>query len=188
MSIKKFAVDTRTINKAQFKAIKAAAKAAGVDVECWRWGGRETYPIMVRENSYGDSYMAIDYLGEYGPLVTYPEALHILSGCGVSAGDVDSRHNNLGGLMGGESEPVLTPKTLAQEAGFEVGDLGVVVEEDNFALGSIIRLVHDDKSSIALWELVEGKILIPYRPTDDERKVYERLSCIRKLNNVTTKT
>ena len=79
MSIKKFAVDTRTITKAQFKALKAAAKAAGGDVEYWRWNDRDGFPIMVRENIGGITDMRSSPEDDCGPLVTYSQALRMLA-------------------------------------------------------------------------------------------------------------
>ena len=167
-SIKKFAVDTRTLTKAQFKALKAAAKASGADVECWLWSDREEYPILVRADLDGDADMAKGHQEQYGPLVTYSQALHVLA-------------DEVAG------EPVLTPKTPAQEAGFEVGDLGVVVEESMFSLGSIVKLDRDDVGMIPLWELIEGGFIDVKCSTSGGEGAHEYVYNIRKLNNVTVK-
>ena len=136
MSIKKFEVDTRTLNKSQFKALKAAAKVAGVDVEYWRWDDRDEFPIMARDIGRF-SNMRSSHEEDCGPLVTYSQALRMLA-----------------------DEPVPQPattKTPAQEAGFEVGDCGVVVMELMFSLGSIVQLVEDDGTHTPYWKLIDGE-------------------------------
>ena len=155
MSIKKFAVDTRTLNKSQLKALKAAAKAAGNIVEFWRWDVRGDRLIMWWQSSMDDSVS--DSFDVSPPsLVTYSQALRMLADDAVS-------------------EPATT-KTPAQESGFEVGDLGVVVEEDMFSLGSIVQLVEDDGTHCPYWTLIDGEA----SPLADEERSPTYLDRIRK--------
>ena len=155
-----FSVDTRTISKKQFKALKAAAKAAGLDVTYWRWSDRGLLPIMSTQSFSGKPVMRMDWGAGELVHVNYAEALRRLaeSGC---------------------AEKPRAPMTPAQEAGFEVGDNAVVIEEDvAFGLGSIVRLEVDDDSEVPEWKLIDGDC------GSSDGIAYADLRSVRKLTNV----
>ena len=157
-----FSVDTRTINKAQSKALKAAAKAAGMDVTYWRWRDRKVFPIMTTQASDSTPGMCLDdEITSSNEAVTYAEAMRRLSADAA------------------EPAQPSAPMTPAQEAGFEVGDLAVVVKEgSNFGHGSIARLEVDDGSGLPRWGLIDGDCAFSWGFT------YANPSRFRKLTNV----
>ena len=81
--------------------------------------------------------------------------------------------------------PAPLPQTFAQQAGFEVGDLGVVTEETMFKVGSIIRLIEDDATEVPYWVLVEGDLAEDCCRNYD--KIALNLGRVKKLHNVTLK-
>ena len=156
-----FSVDTRTITKGQFKALKAAAKAAGLDVTYWQWRDRKVFPIMTTQASDSTPGMCLDdEVTSSNEAVNYAEALRRLA---------ESEY----------TEKASSLPTPAQEAGFEIGDLAVVVEEgSNFGLGSIVRLELDDGSRLPEWKLIDGDCVF------SDGISYAGFDRVRKLTNV----
>ena len=163
-----FKIDTRDLSKKQFKALRAAAKAAGMDVTRCRWSDQAGYPIMItaRMGEPGlDLLMCMVRVGHPCEDVTYPEAMRRLADAAESPAHPSA------------------PMTPAQEAGFEVGDKAVVIEEGGgFVVGSIVRLHKDDDSDIPEWGLIDGR----HRNGACHAGAtgYVHLSRVRKLTNI----
>lgn len=160
-----FSIDARTLTKKQFKALKAVAKAAGLCVRYWRWSDREEFPIMSTQTTpSGNPAMRAEWAGGGLVHVPYPEAMRRLSAYAAEAAEAAQPN---------------APLTPAQEAGFEVEDLAVVVKKgSSFEIGSIVRLERDDGSELPRWELIDGGCSFP------SGIAYANLSRLRKLTNV----
>ena len=58
--------------------------------------------------------------------------------------------------------------TPSEEKGYKVGDLFEVIEEDEYSLGSIVKLVKDDGTRCPKFDLVKGSVLNTVYPNDSD--------------------
>lgn len=65
--------------------------------------------------------------------------------------------------------------------GWKVGDLGVVVREDGFSVGSLVEFTKDDGTSSPEFTLIQGKCIEPFsRGGETTFEVYSHIEKIDK--------